>query len=80
MKSCLLPDATGNFEREKWIMAETDQLEQRDTAQDTRTADMRPYPGTPRWVKILGIIVIVAVLLFVIMHLTGGMGPGMHMQ
>jgi hypothetical protein len=33
--------------------------------------------GTPRWVKVLGIIAIVLVLLFVIMHLTGG-GFGGH--
>jgi hypothetical protein len=32
-------------------------------------------PGTPRWVYVLGIIAIVLVLLFVIMHLTvGGFG------
>jgi hypothetical protein len=30
------------------------------------------YPGTPRWVKVLGAIVIVLVLAFVIAHLTGG--------
>jgi hypothetical protein len=50
------------------------------------TAD-RP-PGTPRWVKVSGIIVGVLVLVFVILQLTGvgpgagghgpGMGPGMH--
>ena len=28
-------------------------------------------PATPRWVKVFGIIVIVLVLLFVILHLTG---------
>ena len=38
-------------------------------------------PGIPRWLKISGIIVIVLILLFGILHLTtgGGMGPGMHM-
>ncbi len=35
------------------------------------------YPGTPRWVKVFGIIAIVVVLLFVIMLLTG-YGPGRH--
>jgi hypothetical protein len=35
------------------------------------------YPGTPRWVKVSGIIVIVLVLLVVIMLLTGH-GPGRH--
>ncbi len=36
-----------------------------------------PYPGTPRWVKVFGIIVVVVVLLIVIMLLTGH-GPGRH--
>jgi hypothetical protein len=33
--------------------------------------------GTPRWVKIFGIIAIVLVVLFVILHLAGG-GFGGH--
>ncbi len=33
--------------------------------------------GAPHWVKVFGIIVIVLVLLFVILHLTGG-GLGRH--
>ena len=41
----------------------------------------RPDPGsppsTPRWVKVFGIIVIVLVLAFVILHLAGG-GFGTH--
>lgn len=33
----------------------------------------------PRWVKVSGIIVIVLVLVFVILHLTGNsFGPAMH--
>lgn len=51
-------------------------------------ADLPPNPGsdtegnddasnTPRWVKVLGVIIVVLVLLFVIMHLTGG-GFGDH--
>lgn len=36
-------------------------------------------PSTPRWVKVSGIIVIVLILLFVILHLTGN-GFGEHMQ
>ena len=38
-------------------------------------------PRTPRWVKVFGIIVIVLVLLFVILHLSGNSpfgGPGGH--
>ena len=43
-------------------------------------ADSPPYPGTPRWVKVFGIIALVLVLLFVIMLLTdpGRHGPGRH--
>jgi hypothetical protein len=39
-------------------------------------ADLPPYPGTPRWVKVFGIIAIGLVLLIVILLLTGG--PGRH--
>ncbi|MDP8974392.1 MAG: hypothetical protein M3N45_14790 [Actinomycetota bacterium] len=41
-------------------------------------ADPPPYPGTPRWVKVFGIIVIVVVLLFVVALLFGGGPPGGH--
>ena len=43
-------------------------------------ADSPPYPGTPRWVKVFGIIAIVLILLFVILLLTGRSrhGPGSH--
>jgi hypothetical protein len=44
-------------------------------------ADLPPYPGTPRWVKVVGIIAIGLVLLVVILLLTGGLGrhgPGRH--
>jgi hypothetical protein len=43
-------------------------------------ADRPPYPGTPRWVKVLGFIVIVVVLLVVAMMFIGGgeHGPGRH--
>ena len=36
--------------------------------------------GTPRWVKVFGVIAVIIVLLFVIMLLTGGggHGPGRH--
>ena len=45
-------------------------------------ADLPPYPGTPRWVKIAGIIAVVLVLLVSIIMLTGvggPHGPGRHM-
>lgn len=36
--------------------------------------------GTPRWVKVFGIIALVLVLMFIILHLTGNSlgGPGRH--
>jgi hypothetical protein len=40
------------------------------------------YPGTPRWVKIVGIIVLVLVLLVGVVLLTGiggEHGPGRHL-
>ncbi len=60
-------------------------------AEDTHMADPSLYPdansdtdvgtdreltaGTPRWVKVFGIIAIILVLLFVLLHLTGrGLG------
>lgn len=45
------------------------------------TGDIGSYPGTPRWVKVFGIIAVVVVLLFVILLLAGGgqHGPGRHM-
>ncbi len=45
-------------------------------------ADRPPYPGTPRWVKIAGIIALVLVLLVVVVMLVGGgggHGPGRHL-
>ena len=39
-----------------------------------------PYPGTPRWVKVFGIIIVVVVLLVVAGMFIGGgeHGPGRH--
>lgn len=44
-------------------------------------ADLPPYPGAPRWVKVSGIIGIAVVLLFAIMMLIGGgnHGPSRHL-
>jgi hypothetical protein len=43
-----------------------------DTGDDTSVRpNRRSPPSTPRWVKVSAIIVIVLVLLFVILHLTG---------
>ncbi len=43
-------------------------------------AEPPPYPGVPRWVKVLGVIALVLVLLIAVMLLIGGggHGPGMH--
>jgi hypothetical protein len=36
-------------------------------------------PGAPRWVKVSGAVALALVVLFLVLHLTGGgMGPGMH--
>ena len=45
-------------------------------------ADRPPYPGTPRWVKVFGIIALVLALLVGIIVLTGvggEHGPGRHL-
>ncbi len=58
-----------------------------DTGNDTgvgpgrgSTTTTPTYPGTPRWVKVSGIVVLVLVLLLVIMLFAGGgrHGPGRH--
>ncbi len=42
-------------------------------------AEPPPYPGTPRWVKVFGIIVVVVVLLvFAGMFIGGRHGPSRH--
>jgi hypothetical protein len=42
--------------------------------------DARPPAGTPRWVKILGVVLLLLVLLVAVLHLTGNsMGPGSHL-
>ena len=40
-----------------------------------------PTTGAPRWVKVLGLVLLVCAALFVILHLLGGggdHGPGRH--
>jgi hypothetical protein len=49
---------------------------------DRRSTTSAPrYPGTPRWVKVSGIVVLVLILLVVIVMFAGGgqHGPGRHM-
>jgi hypothetical protein len=44
-----------------------------------RGHDRGPAGSTPRWVFVLGIIIAVAlVVLIVLLHLTGTLGPGAH--
>ena len=46
-----------------------------------KKADRNAPPSIPRWVKISAIIMLVLVLLFVVLHLTGhGFGDHMHMS
>lgn len=53
-----------------------------DTSDDTGVGpDRGSTTGTPRWVKVLGIVGLVVVLLVVVMMFTGGgddHGPGRH--
>jgi hypothetical protein len=48
--------------------------------EEKHTANRPSYPGTPRWVKVFGIIVIFVVLLVVAMMFIGGgeHGPARH--
>ena len=41
---------------------------------------MQDYPGTPRWVKVTGIVVLVVVVLAIVaaLALGGDHGPGRH--
>lgn len=54
----------------------------RETDDDTRAGpDRAPPAGTPRWVKVFGLIALVVVLLFLILQFVGGggdHGPGRH--
>jgi hypothetical protein len=53
------------------VQAET----QSHMTEDSKTADLPPYPGVARWVKVFGIVAIVLVLLVVIVVFTGVGGP-----
>jgi hypothetical protein len=44
-------------------------------------SDLPPYPGTPRWVKVSGIIfgaLVLAVLILIFTGVGGPHGPGRH--
>lgn len=65
---------TSHIIPEETIMSQTHEGPERELAISTP-------PPTPRWVKVFAIILIVLVLLFGILHLTGNSlgGPGSHM-
>ena len=54
------------------------ELLRRATEEERHMADRPPYPGTPRWLWVFGIIGIVVVLLIVIILFIGVGGPGGH--
>jgi len=43
-------------------------------------AEMPPYPGTPRWVKLSGIAAGVLALVVAALIAGGGHGPGRHLS
>ena len=43
-------------------------------------SDHETPPGMPKWVKVSGIIIIVFILVGAVLLLSGGHGPGRHMQ
>jgi hypothetical protein len=52
-----------------------------ETGDDTDVGpDRGSTPGTPRWVKVFGLIALVVIVLFVVVTLIGGgeHGPGRH--
>ena len=43
-------------------------------------ADIPPYPGAPRWVKVFGAVAAAVLLLLVMVFAGGEHGPGSQMQ
>jgi hypothetical protein len=43
-------------------------------------AEIPPYPGTPRWVKLSGIAAGVGAALVAVLLAAGGHGPGRHLS
>jgi hypothetical protein len=70
----------GNYATEEdWYMADTPAPPH--TGDDTGIGpDRESSTGTPRWVKVFGVIAFVVVVLFVVVMLIGGSdhGPGRH--
>ncbi|UXY25309.1 hypothetical protein [Streptomyces sp. HUAS TT20] len=40
--------------------------------------DRATPPAAPRWVKVSGAVALAAVVVFLVLHLSGVMGSGMH--
>ena len=52
-----------------------------DVAAADAEADRIGSPGTPRWVKVFGVLTLLAAFVFVILILVGGHhGPGRHFR
>ena len=50
-----------------------------DSSSDNRVRTGRGSPpGTPRWVKVFGVIAIIVLVVFVVLHLTGVVGMAGH--
>lgn len=51
------------------------------TSHTADRAERRPAPGTPRWAKAFGLVVLALAILFVLVQLVGGgdHGPGRHL-
>lgn len=51
------------------------------SAEADHTPDARQPVGTPRWVKVVGVVVLLLVLLVAVLHVTGNSlgGPGSHL-
>ncbi|MGI8559424.1 MAG: hypothetical protein ACR2ND_14165 [Solirubrobacteraceae bacterium] len=50
-----------------------------DTGDDTSLTDRGSPTRTPRWMSVIGIVIaIVILLLIVVLHLSGILGPGLH--
>ena len=56
----------------------TEPLRDPDRRDGPDVADLDPAAGTPRWVKVFGLIALVLVVLFVVLLLTGRHGPSRH--
>jgi hypothetical protein len=71
----VLTESTHNKPDHQANLAPTDE----DSNGDTHQPGHRAAPGTPRWVKVFGVILIGLVVLFAVLHLSGH-SPVDHMN